>query len=115
MANEAWYSPAVNAAANVGLVVGYDGWFRPDDPISREEIAVIMAKAYVFAGGNLESGAIVKFVDIDDISDWAYVYVDSVTTVGLFAGMTPNTFVPQENATRAECASVIRRLLDKIN
>lgn len=115
VANEAWYSPAVNAAANVGLVVGYDGWFRPDDPISREEIAVIMAKAYVFAGGNLESGAIVKFADIDDISDWAYVYVDSVTTVGLFAGMTPNTFVPQENATRAECASVIRRLLDKIN
>ncbi len=109
-----WYAPYVNAAANAGLIVGYDGYFRPDDLITREEMAVIIAKAYAFRGGKAAAGSIGKFADIADISDWARSYVDTVTSAGLISGMTEDTFVPQDNATRAQAVSLLKRLLDLI-
>ena len=107
-----WHYSFVNAAANAGLIVGYDGYFRPDDYITREEMAVIIAKAFAYRGKTAGSGGIEKFTDKGEISDWAYSYVDSVTTAGLISGMTPTTFVAGANTTRAQSASVIRRLLD---
>ena len=51
VANNAWFYSSVTAAAKAGLIVGYNGYFRPDDLITREEMATIIAKAYFFAGG----------------------------------------------------------------
>lgn len=112
VAENAWHYTYVNAAANAGLITGYDGYFRPDDVITREEMAVIIAKAYVNLGGSASSGGIEKFTDKNEIADWAYPYVDTVTSAGLISGMTPSTFVGSANTTRAQAASVIKRLLD---
>ena len=108
----AWYASVVNAISASGMMVGFDGYFRPDDLITREEMAVIIAKAYVLKGGAEKTGGIEKFVDVNDISAWARGYVDTAATAGLISGMTPTTFIPQANTTRAEAASIIRRLLD---
>lgn len=107
-----WYYTFVHAAASAGLIVGYDGYFRPDDPITREEMAVILARAYALRGGTLLSGGIEKFTDKDEISNWAYAAVDTVTTAGLISGMTPTTFVAASHTTRAQAVSVLKRLLD---
>lgn len=107
-----WYASFVNAAASAGLISGYDGYFRPDDVITREEMAVIVAKAYVFLGHDAAAGGIAKFSDAGDISDWAYQSVDTATTAGLISGIAPDLFLPKEHATRAECASLLKRLLD---
>ena len=112
VAENAWHYTYVNAAANAGLITGYDGYFRPDDVITREEMAVIIAKAYASLGGSVSKGGIEKFSDKNEIADWAYPYVDTVTTAGLISGMTPSTFVGSANTTRAQAASVIKRLLD---
>lgn len=109
----AWYVPYVNAAANSGLVSGYDGYFRPNDLITREEMAVVLTKAYTFLGKTAESGGIEKFVDADQISNWARPYVDVVAAVGLMSGVTADTFAGTENSTRAQAASVFYRLLQK--
>lgn len=106
-----WYYPFVCAAANAGLIAGYDGSFRPDDLITREEMAVIIAKAYQFRGGAVVKGGLDKFADKNEISDWAWDSVDLVTSAGLVSGMTPTTFVAKANATRAQTASLLRRLL----
>lgn len=108
----AWYAPYVNAAANVGLIVGADGYFRPDDRITREEMAVILCKARAFMGLPEAKGAIENFTDRGQISEWAYAYVDVAASVGLIAGMPDGSFAPQEDTTRAQAASVIKRLLD---
>ena len=112
VSSEAWYAPVVNAAANAGIIAGYDGWYRPDDLITREEMAVIIAKAYAFKGGVPKSGAIEMFADRDEISEWAYGYVDTAAAIGILKGMTPTTFVAAANTTRAEATSVLKRLLD---
>ena len=115
VSGDAWFYASVTAAAKAGLIVGYDGYFRPDDLITREEMATIIAKAYVFAGGELpQSDGLEKFDDRDSIAEWAKSNVGAVTSLGLVSGMSDNTFAPQENATRAQAASLIKRLRDKI-
>ena len=113
VAEDGWYYTYVNAAANVGIISGYDGQFRPDDRITREEMAVILCKAYAFLEKSAGRGGIDRFSDKDAISGWAYDYVDEATTAGLISGMTADTFAPAENTTRAQAASVIKRLLDQ--
>ena len=108
-----WYYTFVNAAANAGIIAGYDGTFRPDDLITREEMAVILCKAYGFLEKTAGRGGIERFSDKDTISEWAYAFVDEATTAGLISGMTADTFAPLENTTRAQAASVIKRLLEK--
>lgn len=109
-----WFYPYVNAAANAGLIVGSDGYFRPDDLITREEMAVIVAKAYMYAGKEAASGGIDKFTDKETIAQWAYSSVDTVTSAGLIAGITPNTFGASASATRAQAVAILHRLLDII-
>ena len=111
VADGAWYASSVNAAANAGIIAGYGGAFRPDDRITREEMAVVIAKAYQYRDGEAASGSIGKFSDIDQISDWAVTSVDTATSAGLIAGMTADTFAPQEYTTRAQTAVIISRLL----
>lgn len=106
-----WYEAYVNAAANAGLIIGYEGQFRPDDLITREEMAVIVAKAYRYLEKPQAKGGIEKFSDQEEISDWAYSYVDEVTAAGLIQGTTSITFAGKENTTRAQAASVLLRLI----
>ncbi len=110
---DAWYADEVAAAAASGLIVGYNGNFRPDDTITREEMAVVIMKAYKFLGKSPLNGKIDQFADKDSISAWAVEYVDQAVSSGLISGMTANTFAPSENATRAQVTSLIKRLLDK--
>ena len=106
-----WFAPYVGVAAKVGIIVGSDGKFRPNDTITREEMAVIIVKAYTYLGGKGANGAIDNFSDKNSISAWAKAYVDSAASVGLISGMGDGTFGPKANATRAQAASVVYRVI----
>ncbi|MDY4976020.1 MAG: S-layer homology domain-containing protein [Clostridia bacterium] len=108
----AWYEASVNAAANAGLLRGYDGQFRPNDMITREEMAVVIVKAFLFRGKETSQGQLDRFADREEIADWAAEYVDQAVSSGLIAGMTADTFAPKENGTRAQAISLIRRMLE---
>lgn len=108
-----WYAESVRIAAYAGLVKGYDGKFRPEDTITREEMAVVIAKGYDLLGHTSEKGAIEQFTDCDKISDWAWDSVDIAATAGIISGMDDGRFAPSENATRAQAASLLKRLLSK--
>ena len=55
-----------------------------------------------------------RYVDRDDISDWAVTYVEWAVGVGLIRGMSDNTIDPLSYATRAQVAQVIKNLCDKV-
>lgn len=107
----AWYVDDVAAAAAAKLMEGYDGYFRPDETITRQEMAVVIMKAYVFLGKTPETGKLAQFADQDEIADWAKAYVDQAISSGLISGMTSDTFAPEANATRAQVTSLIKRLI----
>ena len=110
--SSSWYAKEVAAAAAAGLMTGYDGQFRPEDNITREELAVVVMKAYTLLGKSLSTGKLEQFADRNEISDWAKTAVDQAVSVGIINGITSDTFAPTDNATRAQAASLIKRILN---
>ena len=106
-----WFAGYVGATAKAGIIVGSDGTFRPNDTITRQEMAVIIMKAYTYLGKKAGTGAIDNFADKAEIAVWAAPYVDQAATAGLISGMGDGTFAPLANATRAQAVSLISRLL----
>ncbi|MEN6391309.1 MAG: S-layer homology domain-containing protein [Syntrophomonas sp.] len=105
-----WAKDIVSIAVHNGIAVGYDEQtFGPDDPVTREQMAAIIAMTK-----HLISGAAGKtFTDADLISAWAAASVNAVTGLGLMTGYPDNSFQPQGWATRAEAAVVIYNAINK--
>lgn len=106
-----WYSVYVGACADAGIITGFDGLFRPNDNITRQEMAVIIVNAYSYLGKSGANGGIDSFTDKSEIADWAKSSVDVASSVGLISGMGDGTFGPAANATRAQAASLLSRLV----
>ena len=111
--NGEWFAPYVGACSEAGIISGFDGMFRPNDNITRQEMAVIIVNAYSYLEGKGANGGIDNFTDKAEIADWAKAAVDTASSVGLISGMGDGTFSPSANATRAQAASIVKRLLDK--
>lgn len=109
----AWYKDYVQTAAEYGLVTGFGGKFRPDDTITREEMAVIAVRAYLSVKNERpeESDNILKFSDGNEISSWAVNEVAMAKGLGLVNGVDSSRFMPKGLVTRAQSATIIRRLL----
>ena len=107
-----WYAEEIQAIVDAGIMSGdADGTFRPNEAISREEMAKVIVNAYKLKTGNnaLET-AEVHFSDAETISGWAREYVRQAAGLGLMQGMNDGRFDPMGNATRAQSAVVIFRL-----
>jgi subtilisin family serine protease len=117
---DAWYNKAVYAAREANIVSGVsEKEFAPDAFITREQMAVMMVNAYLFATGKkLSDIAItqeVKYSDEGSISDWARSYVRAASGLGLVNGTDSGNFAPADNSTRAQAAVVLHRMLAKLN
>ena len=108
----AWYANEIQAIVNAGIMSGdADGTFRPNEAISREEMAKVIVNAYKLkTGNNAPETAEVHFSDAETISGWAREYVRQAAGLGLMQGMNDGRFDPMGNATRAQSAVVIFRL-----
>ena len=113
VAEGAWYTQYVNAAANAGFISGYAGTFRPEDVITREEMAVVIIKTCQFMDEKTEGGQLDFFRDQAEVSPWARDYVDCAVSMGLISGVEKNVFAPAESATRAQVTAVLYRLLNR--
>lgn len=121
---DAWYAGAVNAAADAGLILGYQNRFRPDDRITREEMTVMLVRAYHLATnidiswntGQVEPQLTREpLVDANRISPWARPAVLGAYVQGLVFGRPDGTFDPRARATRAEAAVMLGRLLRSLS
>ena len=105
-ANQHWAKSYIGALVDAGIVNGTDeASFSPDNNITRQEIATILARAF-----ELSEQAEDTFADDAQISDWARAYIYSVRKAGYMQGDEYNNFAPIANATRAEVATIIYRL-----
>ncbi|MBE7032805.1 MAG: DNRLRE domain-containing protein [Ruminococcaceae bacterium] len=108
---DAWYADIVQTALDYGIISA-DNNFRPDDPITREEMAKIIS-IISNTDNEFSSSAEIPYTDLSEISQWAIDYVRYVTDTGLMQGRNNGSFDPKANATRAESAAVISRMLKK--
>jgi hypothetical protein len=104
-----WAKDYIAAAYAAGIIQGYsDDRFGPDDLITREQMAVMIARASQLQA----SSGQLSFTDSSSVSSWAYGWVVSAVNNQLMSGYPDNTFRPQANATRAEAMTVIYNALN---
>ena len=107
----AWYSDAVIWGYNHGVTKGYDGnTFRPNNVISRQELAV-MIYGMLFGDSSILIEDDIKlalgtFEDGDQIASWAREAVAFCRIRGLMVGDDNGCFRPDAGLTRAELAQV---------
>ena len=108
-----WYTSFVAWATENGIVDGYgDGIFLPQNNITRQEMAKIMAKYLNWKGLDTTPSSEISSYPINDlnaIGGWALEPVCFCYEQGLLNGRGSN-FAPQANATRAEACVVLCRL-----
>jgi len=105
----AWAQNFVALAIQAGIVNGYDDQqFRPNQQISRAEMAVLIGRAM---GIQVNQSAKLSFADANKAPKWAIPYIAAITEAGLVNGVGGNQFAPNQSATRAEAATWIIALL----
>lgn len=111
-----YYTKAVNWANEAGIVSGYTATqFAPDASITREQMAVMMFKYAQYLGLDTTARAnIYTFSDANKVSAYATNALSWAIAKGLISGMTPTTLAPQNSATRAECAAIVQRFIQKV-
>jgi hypothetical protein len=105
VASDAWYAPYVSLALAKGIISDKNTTFRPDDIISRAEVAKIMIGIF---GVSVQSKT-TSFSDVDVTSDLAK-YIEAAKDLGFFSGQLFEgklLFRPNDSITRAEIAKVI--------
>ncbi|WP_169084570.1 Ig-like domain-containing protein [Paenibacillus sp. PL91] len=110
----------IGAASAAGIVAGNtDGTFKPNNPITRQEMAAMMIRAASVAGLNVQlpqsaASYLQKYADRSKVSSWAKTDVAKSIYIGVISGKTATTLSPQTNATRAEGSVMLLRLLQKV-
>lgn len=101
-----WYNRAISTLANAGIIKGDPaGTYRPGDPITRAEMAAIIARFGDFKEGGK------TFNDIS--GHWAQKYIELAASNGWINGNPDGTFKPNNKITRAETVAMINRVLDR--
>ena len=105
----AYYADAAVWAAANGIVTGYgDGTFRPNDPITRQQLAAILWRY----AGSPAAEADADFADESAIASYAAAAVDWARDAGVISGRDGNRFDPSGRATRAQAAVILHRYLE---
>lgn len=116
-----WYAGSVGVAAAQGLIEGFEnGTFMPNEEITREQMAVMVTRAMKFAGKTPEASTstdslLAKFQDQNKISTWARNEIMASMKASIMDGMTDTVFAPDQQATRAQAAVMLKRLLQYVN
>ena len=111
--DDEWYATAVNWAANVGVVNGYeDNTFRPNTAITREQLAAILMNYASYKGQDVSARASLDNYT-DQPSTWAQEAISWSVAEGLLTGVTADTLQPQGAATRAQVAAILQRFLSE--
>ena len=112
----AYYEKAVIWASQNGIVSGYtDGTFRPDAPVTREQLASILYRYTRYRGQDVSAGETTSFTgygDAQTVSNYALPAMRWACGTGILQGAN-GKLNPSGLATRAQLAAMLHRYLTK--
>ena len=112
-----WFYNDVALAYKYKIINGVSSTeFAPNRPITRQEMAVMMARAINIKQSIKAkdiTGTLSTFKDRNQIDTWAKESVAIAVEQGLMNGVTTTTFSPKTNATRAQSAVIMYRFYNK--
>ena len=105
-----WFNVTVSSLANMGAISGYeDGTFRPNEPITRAELAAMAVRFYDAFEAEYEEGT---FLDVKG-DEWFADAVAAAAELGILGGYEDGTVRPNNNITRAETCAIVNRVLER--
>lgn len=103
VASGSWYNTYVATLNNAGVITdSSNGYFRPNEAITRAELAAMLAKF------SETTGAANYFNDVS-AKYWAANAIAICAKLGWINGYPDGTFRPDKNVTRAELMAMINR------
>lgn len=102
-----WYAGYLQAAADAGIMQGFEGMASPNARVTREEAVKIMLTAMKAEPKESE----LNFADAGQVSDWARPYMATAVTMGLIQGMEDNTLRPKSYTLREQAMVMVYRML----
>ncbi len=107
VADGRWYTRAVAWAAEAGVIKGYgEGQFRPNNPITREQLASLLWR---YAGSPPASDLPLNFTDAGEASGYARDALRWAVERGILTGKGGGVLDPRGKASRAEVAQMLTR------
>ena len=103
-----WYAPYVSVAKQLGIIKGdNEGKFNPNSFITRQDMAVMIYRTFSFYDANKEC----TLTDFDLVSDYAKDAVELLSGQKIINGYADGSFLPFNNATRAEAAQMLYNII----
>ncbi len=101
--DSAYYYDAVADLVGRDIISGYpDGSFKPDDPVTRAQLAVMLVNANGIRTASKRS----NFSDVPR-SHWAYGFVSAAASEGYLTGYPDGSFRPDNNVSYNEALTMI--------
>ncbi len=119
-----WAYGFIETVSKAGFVTGYQGKYRPDDKITRQEMAVIImliSSKYGYPGDGSTS-YLGRYKDNNLVSEWAmpgvsdaakFGYIEEVSFSVYESSRYNRVLAPLDNATRAQAAAALYKILLK--
>ncbi len=99
-----WFAPYVKTAVANGVIGGYaNGKFGPNDSLTREQAAKIVAKAFDLPAVTPTKPS---FSDVK-ATDWSYPYVETLVSYGIVSGYGNGKFGPMDSVKREQVAKIV--------
>ena len=113
VAASSWYSRPVAWAAAKGIVLGYDdGLFRPDQPVTREQMATILRRYASYEGySDQVTLDLSRYTDASSVSPSAQMALAWAVQSGIITGVSDYQLAPAGQTTRAQLATILTRYL----
>ena len=110
VSGEAWYAKAIRWATSQGIVSGYgNGNFGPNDPISREQLAMMLWR---YSGSPATATKELRFSDAGEAGDYARDALRWAVENGILNGYEDGRLGPKGLATRAQVAQLLKNYLE---
>lgn len=113
VADTAANADVINTLAALGVIKGYDdGTFKPDNNITRAEVATMVVAALNRTADAEGAKGTTKFADVNtDAKAWASGFVNIGVAEKYISGYEDGTFKPDNNVTYAEMVSMLVRMV----
>lgn len=109
---KAWYYSAVETAAANGALTRQSSAFRPKDPVTREEMTVMLVRSLGYTSiAGLAQDLPLPFRDVESSRG----YIAMAYTLGITSGTSQTAFSPDGTATRAQAAVMLMRVYDALH
>ncbi len=106
-----WAYEAINAMYASGAVAGDEnGYFNPNNMITREEYAKIVCEMFKFTSDSASCS-------FDDVAKdrWSYKYIASLYNIGVISGKSETSFAPYDPITREQAAHILFNIVNYKN